>query len=323
MVWLIYVNATGNLVKSVASPPLTAPTSVLINDMQDGEVYALSLDLVGDIIQTPQPPGTVTQTNQIPVSSPAGALWFIQMVNGSLRTVAGSYPCNTPISTLGLNVLNRLEENAPPYGPIFWSLQYEIYSGLVEAMNDLLLLIGRPTQAVTQPIILTPNTVWQPVPKGIFLLTDLYGPQGALRQVTVPGMDYVQASWGPDWENDVADYPLHWGAVGFNYFIVHPAPKAPLQLTLNAIQYPAMDNWPYQGTELVPFQHEFHVALELYAAGYAMMKETGREAEEGVTMYGQYLALAQRMTQIADMRDPVIFSKALGAPTVVDAATKR
>ena len=323
VVWLISVSATGNLVKTVASPPLTAPTFVLLNDLQNGQTYSISILANGHIQQTPANLGQSTTVNQIPLVTPSGSLWFMQVMNGALQTVAGSFPCNTPISTLGLNVLTRLEENYPPLGPIFWDLSTEIYSALVEGMNDLLLLVGRPTQAVTQSLTLVPNTVWQPMPPGIFLLSNIYGPQGDIRQATLAAMDYAQASWGSDWASDTAFYPLRWGAVGFNLFFVHPAPTTAITVTFTGIQYPAMDNWPYTGGELVPFRHEFHVALEMYAAQYATLKEGGLEAEAGLSLYRQYLELAQRMSQLEDVRDPVIFAKDLGAPNPVMLATKR
>lgn len=323
VVWLITVAPSGNLRKTPASPPLSAPSFVLLNDLQSGQTWSLSILANGDIGQSPAPPGQTTTVNQIPLTSPSGALWFIQITNGALQTIAGSYPCNTPISTLALNVLTRLEENYPPSGPIFWDLATEIYSGIVEGMNDLLLLVGRPTQAVTQSITLTPNTVWQSVPKGIFLLSNLYGPQGDIRQATLADMDYAQASWQSSWEQDTSEYPLRWGAVGFNFFFVHPAPLTPIQLTFTGIQYPVLDGWPYSGAELVPFRHEFFCAIEMYAAHYASLKEGGREAEEGLGLYRQYLELAQRMSVLEDVRDPVIFAKDLGAPNPVALASKR
>ena len=81
----------------------------------------------------------------------------------------------TPISTLADNVQSRLEEL--PVGGVgqWWSRQFEIYTGLIEACNDLMLLIGRPTQIVNFPFTLTQNSVWQVVPKGWLLITDIQG----------------------------------------------------------------------------------------------------------------------------------------------------
>jgi hypothetical protein len=321
-VWLITAVGNGQLGRVPASPPLSAPASVLINDLQSGQTWALSVDVNGDIDQNEAPLTSTTTISQIPLASNSGSLYFIQITNGQLETVAGSYACSTPISALALNVLERLEEFAPPAGPTFWHLTTEIYSGLVEAMNDLMLLVGRPTQAVTQVITLTPNTVWQNLPKGIFLLTDLYGPS-MIRQASLADMDYVQASWSSGWECDTAEYPLRWGAIGFNMFFVHPAPLTPIQLTMTGIQYPVLDQWPYTGAELVPFRHEFASAIEMYAAAYCQLKEQGNEAQQGITLYGDYLQIAKRMTELEDLRDPLIFSKSLGAPTPVERATQR
>jgi hypothetical protein len=228
--------------------------------------------------------------------------------------------CATPISTLAINVANRLEENEPP---IFWSLQFELYSALVEAMNDLMLLVGRPLQAVTQPLTLVANTVWQTVPKGIFLISNLYGVGGEIRQVGLASMDFIQASWDGTWENDTAQYPQRWLPVGVNMFAVHPAPLSPIQVTMTGIQYPALDPFPYTGNEQVPFTDEFHVALEEYAVGYCALKELGAEANQGFVNYQAYLGMAQRLTQLSDRRDPNIFSKSLGIPNTVSPTTKR
>jgi hypothetical protein len=227
--------------------------------------------------------------------------------------------CATPIGTLAVNVLNRLED---PVG-VFWSEQFEVYTALIEAANDLLLLVGRPLQAVTQPITLAANSVWQTVPKGIFLISNLYGPQGEIRQVGLQALDFTQASWGSDWENDTAQFPQRWAPVGTNLFAVHPAPTTPIQLTLTGIQYPALDAFPYTGAETVPFHEEFYVALEQYAQSYCTLKEIGTEAMQGMTVYQAYLSMAQRLTQIEDKRDPVLFSHSLGIPNAVTPTTKR
>lgn len=216
------------------------------------------------------------------------------------------------ISTLGQSVAQRLEETDPS-SPVFWNLQNEIYSALIEAISDLLLLVGRPTQYVQQPLSLTPNTVWQTVPTGLFLISNLYGTQGEIRKVSLYEMDYTQASWGSDWENDVGDYPLRWFPIGWNKFGVHPACSAPVTVTCTAIQYATADSWPYSGSETIPFHDEFEVALELYATAYCRLKEIGDDAMEGFTLYQQYLDLAKRLSQIEDRRDPLIFARVPGA----------
>jgi hypothetical protein len=196
---------------------------------------------------------------------------------------------------------------------------------LVEAMNDLLLLVGRPTQAVNQVITLAANTVWQTLPKGVFLITDLIGPGGTIRKGNLFSMDYVMSGDGsPTWENDVADYPTKWGPLGFNLFFVHPAPSTAIQLTLTGIQYPVIEQvWPFSGAETVPFHHECQLALELYASHVARLKEMGQEFQESLSLYDEYLSLAKRFTTIEDKRDGVIFSRTIGAQARVSPITKR
>jgi hypothetical protein len=227
----------------------------------------------------------------------------------------------TPISVLAGQVINRLEENNPP---VFWNLSNELYSGLIEACNDLLILVGRPDFLVNQPFNLVPNTVWQQMPKGQLLITDIQGPSSPLWRVSLFSMDYEQASWGSSWEADTAPIPQRWGPVGLGgLFFVHPAPNAPTQVSITTIPYPTADNWPYTGTEVVPFHDEFFEALEMYSAHFCRIKESGAEFKESMTLYQSYLTLAQRMTQIEDRKDPLLFSRSFGGITGLNSIPKR
>lgn len=229
--------------------------------------------------------------------------------------------CETPISTLAAQVAQRLEED--PANVIFWSLRDELYTALIEACNDLLILVGRPTQLVRQPFTLLPNSVWQSFTPGFLLITDVQGPQSPLWKVSLYEMDYVQSSWGPDWENDVADSPQRWFPLGFSKFGIHPAVPAASTVLLTGIAYPTTNPWPYTGAETAPFHHEFFEALEEYAAHYCRIKETGAEWKESLALYQQYLDLAKRLTMIEDRRDPIIFSRAVGGPSGVLNIQKR
>ena len=226
----------------------------------------------------------------------------------------------TAISVLSNQVLSRVEEANPP---TFWSLTREVYSALIEACNDLLLLVGRPSFLVNQPFNLVPNTVWQTVPKGQLLITDILGPSSPLWRVSLFDMDYVQTSWSSDWESDVASVPSRWFPVGFTTFGVHPAPSAPVQVMLTSIPYPTTDAYPYTGAETVPFHDEYFVALEQYAAHYLRIKETGVEFQESLGLYRSYLTLAERMTEIESRKDPLVFSRALGGLVGTDSIRKR
>jgi len=76
-------------------------------------------------------------------------------------------------------------------------------------------------------------------------------------------------------------------------FGIHPAVSTPVQVLLTGILCPVTEIWPYNGSEIVPFHHEFFVALEEYATVYCRLKETGAEFEESLSLYQQYLSLAE------------------------------
>lgn len=225
------------------------------------------------------------------------------------------------ISTLSVQVQNRLEETVG--AGLWWSRQYELYSALMEAQNDLLLLVGRPTQIVNVPFSLTPNSVWQTVPKGYFIITDILGAGSPLYRINLWDLDYLQTSWGSDWTQDVDDAATKWAPIGFNMFVVHPAPKVGQTVLVSGIAYPTTDSWPYSGNEPVIAQDEFFVALEQYAAAYCRIKELGAEFEEGIKLMENYMSLARRWTQLSDLRDPLLFTMNYGAANNVNPTTFR
>ena len=228
----------------------------------------------------------------------------------------------TTISTLANSTQSRLEEIPGGQGQ-WWSRQLEIYSALVEAENDLLLLVGRPTQVVNTPLTLTPNSVWQTMPKGYFALTDIQGAGSPLYKMSLWEMDYLQTSWGSTWTQDTDLVPVRWCPIGFNLFVVHPAPAYPVTVNVTAIQYPATDVWPYSGAETVPFEDNFFELIEIYAAHYCRIKEMGAEFQEGMKLFEQYMAGARRMSQIQDLRDPLLFTSGYGAAQNVNPTTRR
>jgi len=322
-VWLLWVANNGQF-QSTKTALATAPTAFFLLDSVTPQAWSVGILPNGKLAQPSATPLPAFQETLL-FFSPNGAGWNAFITNGSLATIstATGIPCTTPLTTLAPNVLNRLEENVA--APVFWQLQLEIYDFLVEALNDMILLLGRPTQAVNVPIALTPNTVWQQMPQGIFLITDLVGPQGTLRKTNLFGYDYIMAGSGtPSWENDTAPYPRKWFPLGFNMFGVHPAPASPVQLTMTGIQYPVAEAvWPPTGAENIPFHHEFFVCAELYATHIARLKELGVDAQEGVALYDEYLSLMRRMTTIEDKRDGVLFSRTLGAQARVSPITRR
>lgn len=218
-------------------------------------------------------------------------------------------------------VFDRVEE--PPSAPVFWNTD-EANFAIIEAMNDLLLLVGRPTQIVQVPFTVLPNKVWQTMPKGMLAITDIQGMGSAVYKVTLEDFDYLQAYAGSDWENDIGAVILQWAPIGLNLLVVHPATSDFQTVLLTGISYPCSQTWPYNpATITIPFAHEFLQAIEKYAAAYLRFKEGGQELSEGVKLYQSYLADAQRMTEIQDRMDPWIFNAGTGLQTVSNQTSKR
>lgn len=227
----------------------------------------------------------------------------------------------SPISVLQPQVQARLEELSA-FGK-FWDLNYEINSALVEAISDLMLLVGRPTQTVKQIVTINPNTPWQPMPAGLFCITNIYSTNGEIYKITQFDMDFAAISWGSDWESDIGANIDHWWPLGFNGFGVHPALPAPAQVQVTGIAVTTTQAWPYDGTVQVPFPQEVWDALEKYACHYLRLKESGDEFTSTYEIYKDYLAQAQRISEIQDRRDPFIFSRTLGGQVGVNPVTAR
>jgi len=316
----------------VVPPPLTTANFFLLNDAITTTTWKIT---ILPSARFPAAPSGVLRVDpvayvsaaptQILCAVPNGAIYAVVILNGILATALPTTLGGIVIGTLVPQVQNRLEENAGSGDGEFWSVQFELRTGIIEAINDLMMLVGRPTRMVNVPFNLTPNTVWQTMPKGIFLITDIRGWASALHRVTLHDMDYVQSSWQADWEADTDPAgPVRWFPVGMNMFGVHPAPSVPQTVTLNAIAYPATTTYPYSGAETVPFHNELFVALEEYASGpYSRLKEGSAEFQQSLALYKDYLSTAQRLTVIEDRCDPVIFSPSFGAPAGVNPLVKR
>ena len=230
----------------------------------------------------------------------------------------------TPISALIPTILDRVEETTPPV----WVTIMEVQSAIAEAINDAMLMIGRPTQIVDQPYEVTPNLTWQPMPSGMIAITDIQGPSSRLWKYTLRDMDYTQSWWTSSWQNDVAQvsqgqFARAWFPLGFTMFGIYPKVSSPVTVTLTGIATPVNSAWPYTGNEPIPFHDEFFTAIEDYAAHYLRFKEGGNEFSESIKLLQSYIATAKRMTEIEDRRDPYIFSSGFGLKNGVNPPTSR
>src|SRR5665213_1593273 len=102
------------------------------------------------------------------------------------------------LASLAPQVSQRLQDDTN----IFWSLDFEIFGGLAEAITELLLIVGRPTVIFNQPVTLLSNTVWQPMPTGLLCITDIRTTISRLNKTTLHSLDNLCASWSPSWESD-------------------------------------------------------------------------------------------------------------------------
>ena len=339
--WLIGVDNNAALTATPVTG-MSASPYIRLNSVTDGTSWQVS------IVGNPPPAGlnwgdfqttAISQGSyptQLLLTAPNGTVYAMQVatigppLSGSVATgiLQTALPvntspltCITTMAALSNQVLERLED---PTG-IFWSQSFEVNTAIAEACNDLMLLVGRPTQIVGMQFDLVPNSVWQRAPKGILAIVDIWGSQSQLRKADLFDMDYNQSSWSSDWENDTSDSgPVRWGSVGFNLFFVHPAPTVPQTVLIDAVQYPVTESsFPYSGSSVIPFHDEFFVFLEQYAAHNLRLKEGSQDFQESIPLYQGYLEGAKRLTQIENRRDDLIFSRAFGVPVGANSHVKR
>lgn len=225
------------------------------------------------------------------------------------------------VATLLPQIYSRVEE--PPDAPVFWTGN-EANFAAIEALNDLMLLVGRPTQIVSVPFTIEPNTPWQTLPIGVFAISDIQGSASQVYKVTLEDFDYLQVYNGSDWTQDVGETIQQWCPIGMTMFAVHPCVSDYQTVLITGIQYPCMQTWPYTASTIdLPFADQYLATLEKYAAHYLRFKEGGDDFSESYKLYQSYLKDAQRMTQLQDRRDPVLFTMGVGVQTISNPTTSR
>jgi hypothetical protein len=225
----------------------------------------------------------------------------------------------TTVAQLGTDTSARLQD--PEF--IFWQQTYEVWGGIAEALNEMMLMVARPTIQFSTLLTLTPNTVWQQLPSNMIAITDMRTNNYRLWKTSLYTMDKLLASWSSDWTCDRADQPQRWGPLGMTKFFVHPAPIQPIQVIVAGVCNPISELYPPTGSEQSPFHSEFDEALSMYSAAYCRFKDLGDDAQEGFRLYQQFLGLAQRLTVLEDRKDALTFAQMFGMPVAPSHVTAR
>jgi hypothetical protein len=227
-------------------------------------------------------------------------------------------PSTTSIAGLLPQILARVQDPAST----FWTPN-ETTSAAAEAIGELLLLIGRPTQQYNTLVTLAANTPWQAMPTGLLAITNIQSAGSALRKTTLHALDYTQAANGSDWESDRADLPRMWAPVGLTQFVIWPAVTEPVTVAVAGVADPIASAWPFPATTLSPFHREVDDALECYSAAYLRIKDMGDDFAEGQQNYRQFVAVAMRLAGVEDRRDDLIWSQGFGVESAVSQVGKR
>jgi hypothetical protein len=219
------------------------------------------------------------------------------------------------LATLGSLVQQRLEE---PVGPgIFWSLQQEIYPGLVEAMNEAALITGEPEIRQAAPFSLGPNQTVFSLPSNAIALLRVQAPNW-VQKTSLWDMDRML----PGWEGDVGFTPDYWFPIGLNQFGIHPQLEATVQCALTFIALPVPTGRPYTGSEPADFQQEFEEGFVDYCAHVLQLKEGGEEFMQSAKLYDRFLSKMVELSNFSYRKGSLRFTRTIGAPARVTPVEK-
>jgi len=209
------------------------------------------------------------------------------------------------LNDLGLRTQDRLEEVRDGVG-VFWSLQNEIFTALVEAANEAMLLTGEPQVRSTQATTLLTNSNLQPMPPGALAILRVEGVNSLpISKLFVCDLDRQY----PAWENDAGYRAKAWFPVGLTQWGIYPQILVDQQVVITYVEIPVSAPLPYTGAEILPFQEEFCEGFIDYAAHICRLKETGSEFQESMAEYDRFLTKMQDMSTFAKRKDRLRFTK--------------
>lgn len=221
------------------------------------------------------------------------------------------------VDDITAGVLTRLEETNPP---VFWSLD-ELRLMVVEGMCEATVLTGIPQfRQVSTPVTLTANTTFFSNPANAFALLRMEIAGQPVRKCSIWDMDMDHQNW----QNDVKQAtPNEWMPTGLSGFAIHPQLTAPVQAIMTVVQNPVTTAPPYTGNEVLPYQSEFNIGFEMYAAHVARLKEGGAEFDSGMFLYEGFLSVMAELSLFGLRVDSLRFSKTVGTQSRVDPVEKK
>lgn len=233
------------------------------------------------------------------------------------------------LSSLLPDILGRIEENVEN-GPVFWSLTGEVYPAMVDGMFEASLISG-VVQLVGVQVSLPANRTYFPlnpaatglgslptgIIKGIVAALRMRAPY-SLRKTTLESLD----SFNPGWEQATPKTQIiSWFPLGTSGFGIYPQLSAAQNVVMDFLYSPLNEYRPYNGSEPIPFQHEFTDILSKYGAAQLRSKEGGMEAETAETVYTDYLAETKDLSLFQQRLDSLVYTAAFGGKATVNTKT--
>lgn len=216
------------------------------------------------------------------------------------------------IADIEARVLDRLEESRT--SPQFWNLQNEVRPAIVEAMNEASLITGEPEVRSSSATTVPQSTTLQAMPAGALAIVRVEGTSSlSISKTSVWDLDHNT----PGWQNDTGDIPRMWFALGLTQWGIYPQLTADVEVVLTTVGFPVVSARPYSGAETIPFQIEFHEALEDYASHILRFKEGGAEFQQSLAAYNRYLARMEELSSFGLRKGSLRFSLDFGVKSGV------
>lgn len=222
------------------------------------------------------------------------------------------------VTDIETGVLERIDEGNPP---VFWDLTNELRMLVIEGMCEATLLTGFPqVKQSTTPVSLAAFTSFFPNPANAFAILRMEVNGLPVRKCSLWDMDLDHMNWQQDAPGTV---PTEWMPIGLSGFAIHPQMLAPVNAIFTVVQNPVTTAPPYDGTQILPFQSEFNMGFEMYAAHAAKLKEGNGEFDAGMGLLEGYLSVMAELSIFGLRADSLRFSRSLGTAAELNPVEKK